>query len=127
MYDMLPTSWRVGSEAAASLSKGKHLRREPIKDIQVWAECYSVYAAILSAAYPKKAPHRFTYMRTIVRASRQFMGHEWVSYDMTFRRTASNQGSLDWGYQTQACTTINAITGAVDKLIIIIGPPMHEC
>ena len=84
----------------------------PSKDIQVWAECYSVYAAILSAAYPEKAPHLFAYMRTIVRASRQFMGHEWVSYDMTFRRTAANQGSLDWGVPNPGLYN-DAFTGAV--------------
>ena len=112
MYDLLPTSWRVESEAAAASSKGKRPRREPIKDIQVWAECYSVYAAILSAAYPEKAPHLFAYMRTIVRASRQFMGHEWVSYDMTFRRTAANQGSLDWGVPNPGLYN-DAFTGAV--------------
>ena len=112
MYDMLPTSWRVESEAAASSAKGKRPRREPIKDIQVWAECYSVYAAILTAAYPEKAPHLFAYMRTIVRASRQFAGHEWVSYDMTFRRTAANQGSLEWGVPNPGLYN-DAFTGAV--------------
>ena len=61
MYDMLPTSWRMEAEAAAASLKGKRPRCEPIKDIQVWAECYSVYAAILSAAYPEKDPHLFAY------------------------------------------------------------------
>ena len=53
-------------------------------------------AAVLSAAYPEKAPHFFAYMRTIVRASRNFEGTSWVSYDMSYRRAAANKQSLDW-------------------------------
>jgi len=52
---------------------------------------------VLSAAYPQKAPHFFAYMRTIVRASRNFEGTAWVSYDMSYRRAAANKCSLDWG------------------------------
>ena len=48
----------------------------------------------------------------IVRASRQFMGHEWVSYDMSFRRMAANQGSLDWGVPNPGLYN-DAYTGAV--------------
>ena len=54
-------------------------------------------AAVLSAAYPLKAPQLFAYMRTIVRASRNFEGTVWVLYDMSYRRAAANKGSLDWG------------------------------
>ena len=54
-------------------------------------------AAILSAAFPDKAPHMFAYMRTIVRASRTFESTAWASYDVAYRRQAANRGSLDWG------------------------------
>ena len=39
----------------------------------------------------------FAYRRTIVRATRNFEGSAWVSYNMSFRRAAANKGSLDWG------------------------------
>ena len=52
---------------------------------------------ILPAAYLAKAPHLFAYMRTIVRASCTFDSRAWAAYDITFRRQAANQGTLDWG------------------------------
>ena len=36
------------------------------------------------------------YLSTIVRASQNFEGGAWVSYDAAFRRQAANRGSLDW-------------------------------
>ena len=40
------------------------------------------------------------------------MGHEWVSYDMSFRRTAVNPGSLDWGVPNPGLYN-DAFTGVV--------------
>ena len=40
-------------------------------------------------------------MRTIVRASCNFEGTAWVSYDMSYRRAAANKQSLDWGLPDQ--------------------------
>ena len=54
-------------------------------------------AAILSAAFPAKASHFFTYLRTITKASKTFESAAWASYDMAFRRQSANRGSLDWG------------------------------
>ena len=95
MYEILPESWRLETESASPSGQGKRPRRGPITDIDVWWECYAVLVAVLSAAYPEKAPHLFAYMRTIVRASRNFEGTAWVTYDMSFRRAAANRGSLD--------------------------------
>ena len=39
----------------------------------------------------------FQYLRTIVRASRNFEGTAWLSYDAAFRRQAAIHGSFDWG------------------------------
>ena len=54
-------------------------------------------AAILVAAFPEKAPHLFTYLRMITKASQTFEGSAWASYDMAYHRQAANRGSLDWG------------------------------
>jgi hypothetical protein len=63
----------------------------------MWTECYATLAAILSSAYPDKAPHFFAYLRTIIKASRTFESCAWATYGMAFRRQAANRGSLDWG------------------------------
>ena len=68
-----------------------------ITDFQIWSECYSTIASILSARFPDKAPQLFDYLQTISRASRNFESAVWASYDMAFRKQAANRGSLDWG------------------------------
>ena len=97
MYEMLPESWRLEAEPGGSCCQSKRPRRGLVLDIHVWSECFAVMAAILSAAFPDKAPHMFAYMRTIVRASRTFESTAWASYDVAYRQQAANRGSLDWG------------------------------
>ena len=62
----------------------------------LWTECFTTLATTLSARYPDKAPHLMAYLRTIVRASRNFEGSAWASYDAAYRRQAANNRSLDW-------------------------------
>ena len=95
IWELLPETWQLESENPCCHSKRP--RRSLVTDIGLWTECYATMAAILDAAYPSKAPHFFTYLRTITKASRNFEGSAWASYDMAFRRQAANRGSLDWG------------------------------
>ena len=81
MLEILPESWRLENDDTLQGGHGKRPRRGPITNIDLWCECYAVMAAVLSAAYPSKAPHFFAYMRTIVRASCNFEGTAWVSYE----------------------------------------------
>ena len=96
MWELLPETWVLETESSCCHSKRP--RRAMVADINVWTECYATLAAILSAAYPEKAPHLFAYLRTITKASRTFDNTAWASYDMAYRRQAANRGSLDWGY-----------------------------
>ena len=52
---------------------------------------------VLATRYPEKTPHFMAYFHTITRASHNFEGAAWASYDMAYRRQAANQHSLDWG------------------------------
>ena len=97
MWELLPETWRVEAAQQEGCCSTKRPRRGMLTDISIWTECYSTLAAILSAHYPDKAPHLFSYLRTITRASRNFDTSAWASYDMAYRRQAANQGSLDWG------------------------------
>ena len=95
MWELLPDSWQV--ELKGTCCHAKRPRRSFITDINLWAECFTTMAAILSSAFPAKAPQLFAYFRTITKASLTFEGPAWASYDMAFRRQAANRGSLDWG------------------------------
>ena len=50
------------------------------------------------------------YLRTIVRASRNFEGPAWVSYDDAYHRQAANNRSLDWAIPDPALYN-EALTG----------------
>ena len=95
IWELLPESWQLESEGTCCHSK--RLRRSLVTDIGLWTQCYATMAAILSSAYPEKAPHLFAYLRTVIKASRTFEGSAWASYDVAYRLQAANRGSLDWG------------------------------
>ena len=132
MWELLPESWRVDSASQSGCCPHtKRPRRGMVTDILVWAECYATMAAILSAAYPNKAPHFFAYLRTITRASRNFEGTAWASYDIVFRRQAANRRSLEWGIvDTEAYN--EAFTGrarVIPRCVYCLGDThaSHEC
>ena len=52
--------------------------------------------AVLASCLPEKTPHFMVYLRTLTRASRNFEGTAWASYDMAFRHQTANHRSLDW-------------------------------
>ena len=93
---MLPESWRL-EPAEGGCCHSRRPRRGLVTSFPLWVECYTALVATLSTRYPEKIPHFMAYLRTITRASRNFEGTAWVSYDMAFRRQAANQRSLYWG------------------------------
>ena len=100
--DLLQEAW--ASDATDSNNQTlKHLSRQPpVSDIQVWAECYMVMAAVLSCKYPAKAPELFAYARRIFHAARIYDNHAWVTYDRIYRRQAATRHSLDWSVEDQS-------------------------
>ena len=96
MWELLPESWRL-EPAEAGCCHSRRPRRGLVTNFPLWVECYAALVATLSTRYPAKMPHFMAYLRTITRASRNFEGTAWASYDMAFRRQAANLRSLDWG------------------------------
>ena len=93
IWELLPETWPLETEGSCCHSKRP--RRSLVTDINVWTECFATMAAILTSAFPSKAPHFFAYLRTITKASRTFENTAWASYDMAYRRQVANRGSLD--------------------------------
>ena len=95
MVELLPDAW-CWEDTASQLSA--HRPRHPrVTKITVWVECFSLMSGVIISRYAEKAHHMFQYLRTIVRASDNFEGTAWVSYDATFRRQAAIHGSFEWG------------------------------
>lgn len=95
MYELLPETWRM-EEAQDSCCRSSRPKRGLVTDISLWTECYASLVAVLTTKYPEKAPQFMGYLRTIVRASRNFEGTAWASYDAAYRRQAANRKSFDW-------------------------------
>lgn len=93
MSELLPNSWR--SEELDPLAKSLSCRQS-VTDIMVWMECFCTLAAVIASKYLDKSPQLFAYARTIVRASRNFEGLAWASYDSSFRRQAATRHNYDW-------------------------------
>ena len=115
---MLPETWRLEMLAASGCCPhAKRPRRGMITDILVWADCYASMAAILSSAYPEKAPHLLAHFRTVVRAARNFEGVAWATYDAVCRRQAANRGSLEHALQrglhrpSPCCAPLQLLSG----------------
>ena len=96
MWELLPETWHLDT-TSISCCHDRRPRRGLVTDISLWIDCFATLAAVPSVRYPDKAPQFMAYMRTIVRASRNFEGPAWATYDMAFRRQAANRQSLDWG------------------------------
>ena len=95
MHELLPETWRM-EEPREGCCRSTRPRRGLITDIALWTECYASLVTVLPTKFPEKAPQFMCYLRTIVRASRNFEGSAWASYDAAYRRQAANQKSLDW-------------------------------
>ena len=57
IWELLPETWQV--EMEGSCCHTKRPRRSLVTDVHVWTECFATMAAILTSAFPTKAPHCF--------------------------------------------------------------------
>ncbi len=114
MWELLPESWRLDQQAEGCC-RSQRPKRGLVTNLALWTECYAVLVAILSDRYPSKTPHFMAYLRTITRASRNFEGVAWATYDMAYRRQAATRRSLDWAVSDTALYN-EAFTGRA-KLI----------
>ena len=100
MVELLPESWRLEEtrdEGCCSHVRRPHSRRALVTDIAVWVECFSMYVAVLAPLFPHHIADFMGYQRTIVRASRNYEGTAWASYDVAFQRQAAATHSLNLG------------------------------
>jgi quinol monooxygenase YgiN len=55
-------------------------------DILLWVEGYPQMVAVLASLYPSYIHEFMAYLRTIVRASRNYEGSAWAAYDVAYWR-----------------------------------------
>jgi len=71
MIELVSHSWRLQEDAdradgAKCCHQPKRLKRGPVTDILLWADCYAAMVAVLVEKFSDKAAEFFIYMKTIV-------------------------------------------------------------
>ena len=97
MADLFPESWRLHKEEQSRCCH--QVRRTvvwkgTVTDILLWIECYSSLVAVLRTKYPTAIAELMA--KTIIKASKSFVGEDWVTYDTCYRRKAAAIKSLKW-------------------------------
>ena len=114
-----------------SCSHDRHPRHGLVTDISPWIECFATLAAVLLVCYPDKAPQFMTYMCTIVRASQNFEGPAWATYDMALGIMRQNGNPYIGGSQTQYYTTklsrVEPRPSLILSTVISDSHASHDC
>ncbi len=71
-------------------------RRRPIKDINTWIQCFTVYVAVRAKKSPEVVPEMLVYLLTIMRAQKEFEEPAWRLYDVAFREKAASTRNTQW-------------------------------
>ena len=67
--------------------------RKIIPNLATWIQCFSIYAATLSA---KRMPQLMAYQTIIAKASQRYRWPSWVVYDQNFRKEAAGNPHQSW-------------------------------
>ena len=71
--------------------------KKVIPDYATWAQCVSIYTAVVLTAHPERASSLLTYNAAIAKLSKKFKWPSWIVYDHNFRTEAADTGRTDWG------------------------------
>jgi len=87
---MLPDMWLIVDNGDHS----SHPSRCRSMDIKVWAQCFATYIRVIAESEPERIQNLLGY---VIRASQDFMGSAWLTYDDTFRKQVAVSGNKSWG------------------------------
>ena len=100
MSELLPEFWSsLSTKDPSSSQVGRQCgprRKRAVTDIATWIQSFSTYTSVMSTAHPRAVPELLAYLIFILRASQDFGGVAWVTYDSAFRRQAFITGNKQW-------------------------------
>lgn len=87
----LPSKLGAPEPTLGDLVAGERKKREKraINSVQEWVMCFNSYMAILLQKEPGRVKDLLAYSSLIVKASLDYEGEAWLSYDNFFRRQAA--------------------------------------
>ena len=114
MYELLPEFWVQKEEEtnAKAASRAKAKRR--IQDVNVWLQCFGFYVSVLAIQSPQYVPELMAYMVSILRASQEYEGSAWTTYDAAYHRQAAATGNKQWSKVNPSLYTV-CFTGKARK------------
>ena len=73
----------------------RHKKRQ-IQTIAQWMQAFTIFTAALVSAHPSATLELLAYSLTIIKASQQYDGLLWRSYDVNYRVAAAASGNRKW-------------------------------
>lgn len=92
MIDLLPELWPTSKGVEAN----KKRARKKVENINTWLQCYAAFVAVVATKSPEQVPELMAYMINIIKASQEFEGMAWATYDVAYRRQAAATGHKRW-------------------------------
>ncbi len=63
-----------------------------VPDFNTWVQSFAIYAAVLIAISPERAPFLLSYTSTLAQFSKRYRFPSWLLYDWKFRGEAAESG-----------------------------------
>ena len=114
MVDLLPEFWSTLKPGESSAKRTKAKKR--VQDINVWLQCFALYVGVMATKSPERVPELMAYMISILRASQEYDGSAWATYDAAYRRQAAATGHQRWSKINPSLYTV-CFTGKARKAI----------
>ncbi len=100
MAELLPELWgsspAKSDEVSGSQQPATGRKKRKISDIWMWLQSYALYVGVMAGQHPEAVPELMAYLVNILRASQDFTGLAWLTYDAAFRRQAAITGNRQW-------------------------------
>ncbi len=98
---LLPTRLGAPEPTLGDLIAGdkQHKEKRGISCIQEWVTCFNTFMAVLALRKPERVVDLLAYSSLIVKASMDFEGNSWFTYDKFFRKQAAAEPARygTWG------------------------------
>ena len=115
MSDLLPEFWPdQKAEEGTAKRANRSTAKKRVQDINVWLQCYAMYVGVMATKFPDMVPELMAYMISILRASQEYEGLAWATYDAAYRRQAAATGHKQWSKVNSSLYTI-CFTGKARK------------
>ena len=115
MSDLLPEFWLdQKAEEGTAKRANRSTAKKRVQDINVLLQCYAVHIGVMATKFPNMVPELMLYMISILRASQEYEGLAWATYDAAYHQQATATGHKQWSKLNSSLYTI-CFTGIARK------------